>query len=1092
MLSLLKPKWISARSFACLLTTLISVAMLAGAHAAENRQIDFSIPEQRADRALRAFARQAGLSVLFPYDKVSQTTANRVEGVFDIEEGLELLLAGTGLKAGIKDGDRLTVSVDGAAKPAAKRAQGLLSRALLAITSALKTNAMPEDVPENEQGVARLEEIVVTGSRIRQDDFQSAQPTTVLDDEILVLLGLTNIGDAMMLVPANLGNWNPTAKPGGNESVPLNVFNGLNLANLRGLNPRYGSRTLTLVDSRRHMPTNQGDGVDLNLTPAILIDRMEIVTGGASASYGSGALAGAVNILFDHDLDGLRTELSFGATEKGDGNDRYSGLAWGDRVGSAGHLTLGVEVQNMDAIEHCIEARGWCARGAAIRVNPQYQTNGEPNFVYRENVRFDMSKRGVFSGQGREFNDAGVAFSSYQRPVALQVGGDGQHIYLDTTLRSNVEREIGYAGYQHQLDDDRYVFVESSFGKVSSWSPQDSIDLFAARIEPDNFYLSRLAENPCGDTPQTCFLNKDFSAQANAVNDTRTDLRRFTLSMGDRFGDSSWTWDAYYQFGQSQMLQTVHDSRHALRMTFALDAVDDGAGNPVCRTARDGLDKRFNGDPRLAEGCVPLNAFGVQRIPADAFAYSWGRILEDTRVEQDMVELVTSGAVAEGFGAGPILAAVGLSWRDEALANIADIDQPDYMRTDYHSQFGETFGGDVEVTEYFAELKIPVTDTFRLQLAGRSSYYENTAGIGTAVKGRKFRYGIDTWKVNGNWEVRDWLTLRASRSRDLRAPNFRELYYGKVFSRGSNFGYCDNPWTNNRFQGWNTSTGDPCQAELRGSIDLQPEASATTTLGFVLALPGYEAKLAVDYYQINIENAITPASWSHTINQCHMEQDPEYCALIEGELLDPANAVGGFARIDKVSSTSLNQLRYETQGVDVAANWTHAAEAGTISMRLMASHMMRQLVQPSATSSALRDIAGVTGSPFGGFDWEAAPDWSAQWFTTLDRGPLSVTLQSRYVSDGIKDAARIGPSEPGYEPRSANSIDNNDVPSYVVWGLTSSWDFEVLGLQAQLFGGVQNLFDRDPPLSGTGIGGTNPVLFDTIGRRYRLGVRMGF
>jgi iron complex outermembrane recepter protein len=1089
------------RSTTRALVTSILLPLVPTAFAADNRQVEFSIPEQRADRALRAFAQQAGLSVLFPFDKVSRTTANRVVGVHDVEEGLELLLDGTGLTASIRDGDRLTISAEddeentGAETAASavedSRPQGLLSRTFAALTSALKADAAQPAVADEEHGVARLEEITITGSRISQHDFDSAQPTTVVDSDMLVLLGLNNMGDAMTLIPSNLGNWNPTAKPGGNESFPLNVFNGLNLANLRGLNPRYGSRTLTLVNSRRHMPTNQGDGVDLNLIPSILIDRMEIVTGGASASYGSGAIGGVVNVLLDHDLDGLKTEVGFATTAKDDGNDRYYGLAWGGEIGNAGHLTLGLEWQDMDPIENCIETREWCARGASVRENRQYQTNSEPNFVYRENVRFDMSKRGVFSSLGREFNDAGDSLVPYQAPGQFQVGGDGQHIYLDTTLRTNVERDIAYAAYEQQLDADKTLFVEASAGSVQSWTPQDSVDLFAAFIEPDNFYLNQLAENPCAEAPASCFINKDFSAQVQSANDTRTDLRRMTFGYGDRFGDTSWTWDAYYQYGQSEMLEAVHNSRHALRMMYAMDAVDDGTGRPVCRTIRDGFAADFAGDARIAAGCVPINIFGTGNIPADAFDYSFGRILENTQVDQDMIELVTSGDLVE-LPAGIAKAAAGVSWRDETLANIADTSQPDYIRTDYNSQFGETFGGDVEVAEYFAELEIPVTDSLNLQIAGRHSHYENTAGIGTPVEGQKFQYDIDTWKVNGNWQVNNWLTLRTSQSRDSRAPNFRELYYGKVFPKGSNFGYCDNPWTGNRFLGFYTFTGDSCRAELRGGIDLRPEKSDTTTFGFVVALPDYKARLTADYFKIKIMDAITPASWSYTIDQCYQKKNPEFCSLIQGQLLNPDDPVGGFSRLDVASSKSLNQQFYETEGVDLAADWAYVSDIGTFSTRIMASHMIRQLVQPNATSPTLRDIAGVSGSPFGGTDWEAAPHWSTQWFTTFARGPFSVTMQARYVSDGVKDAGRIGPDDPAFNPDLANSIDDNHVPSYVVWGLNTSYDFNVLGIQAQLFGSVQNLFDKEPPLIGLGIGGTNPVLFDTVGRRYRIGLRTQF
>ncbi|HWK52858.1 MAG TPA: TonB-dependent receptor plug domain-containing protein, partial [Hyphomicrobiales bacterium] len=525
---------------------------------AEER-IGFAIPEQRADRALTAFARQAGLSVLFPFDEVSGITTNRLEGDFDIETGVKLLLEGTGLVAEVREGERLIVHAMAATEEGA--GTGLFAKLAKGLAAAFRSKDAPDADAEVKPDSTRLEEVVVTGSRIRRDGFNSAVPTMVLGSEMLQVLNVSNMGDAMGLVPANLSNWSPTAKPGGNESVPLNVFNGLNLANLRGLNPVYGSRTLTLVDSRRHIPTNQGDGVDMNMIPAILVDRMEIVTGGVSASYGSGAIGGAVNLLLDHDLDGMKTEVNYGATTKGDGRDRYYGVAWGGQVGANGRLILGVEAQNMDAIDNCIDVRDWCARGASLRENLDYATNGKPNFVYRENVRSDMSVRGVLTAQGKEFNAAGTATVPYRNSGAYQVGGDGQHIYLDTTLRTNVDRRVGYASYDFRLDADAHVFVEATAGRVASVTPQDGIDLFNAVLQPDNFYLNALAENPCAFTPDTCLIRKDFSAQVQAVNDTRTDLRRLTVGAGGRFGASSWTWEGYYQHGWAEMRQAVYNSR---------------------------------------------------------------------------------------------------------------------------------------------------------------------------------------------------------------------------------------------------------------------------------------------------------------------------------------------------------------------------------------------------------------------------------------------------------------------------------------------------------------------------------------------------
>ena len=1064
------------------------------AHAADDREVEFSILEQQADEALTAFAQQAGLSVLFPYDSVSRVRANRLVGSYRIGEGLEVLLENTGLEASLDSGVRLTIRVqeDTEPKPTAAQLKGLLASVLGSVARVLGGRPSESGRREGEVDVGRLEEVTVTGSRILQTDFHSAQPATVIGAGMIARLGIVNTGDAMAQLPSSIGSWTPTAKPGGNESFPLNVFNGLNLANLRGLNPTYGSRTLTLIDSRRHVPTNQGDGVDLNMIPTILIDRIEVVTGSASASYGSGAIGGVVNILMDRDLDGLKAQLDFGATLEGDGNDGHVGIAWGMPIGSRGRLVAAVETQDMEPIENCIEVRDWCARGASVRENRDFATTEEPNFVYREGVRFDMSTRGLFTALGLEFDESGTALVPYTTTDALGIGGSGQHIYLDTTLRTNVDRRIAYVSYEQQLGRDLALYVEASAGTVTSWTPQDSIDLFGAKLAPDNFYLNRLDENPCAASPDDCRLSKDFSAQVDAVNDTQTDLRRMTLGFTGRFGDSSWTWDAYYQGGESDALQAVYNSRHAQRMLFALDAVDDGTGNAVCRVTRDGIDPGFQGDPLLAAGCVPVNVFGTKDITPEALEYAWGRILENTYVEQDMIELVTSGEMASVFGAGPMHGAAGFSWRDESLDNIADTTQPDSIRNDYNSLFGETFGGDVEVYEYFAELGVPLTQSFELQLAARRSHYENSAGVGTPVVGRRFKYDIDTWKINGNWQAHERITFRASRSRDIRAPNFRELYYSKVFSLGSNFGYCDNPWSGNRFLGFYTFTGDPCRAELRGGLDLKPERSDTSTLGFVLTSPETAARLAVDFFEIEIEDAITPANWFYTTDRCYDARDPEFCSLIEGPLLDPGDPLGGFARIDVVSSKALNQRYYRTRGVDLSFDWVRELGPGTLSTRVMASHMIEQLVQPSATSPLLEDIAGVTGTLGEGADWEPAADWAAQWVTTFDDGPLSVTLQARYVSDGKKHATRRGPQDEGFDPNAADSIDDNRVPSYVIWGASGAWAFDWYGTRIELFGGVQNLFDKDPPLIGSGIGGTNPVFFDTVGRRYRLGLRVNF
>lgn len=980
---------------------------------------------------------------------------------------------------------------------------------IAAVTSALLQPAAAQEPASAGAPAQSVEEISVTGTRIRRDDFSNPQPTTVVTGELMNTLGIVNVGDMMSQMPANVGSYTPTAKPGGNggdnQSFPLNVFNGSNLANLRGLNPSYGSRTLTLVDSRRHVPTNQGDGVDLNMIPTIIVDRMEVVTGGASASYGSGAIAGVVNVLLDRDFEGAKAQIDFGQTAAGEGDDLHYGFAWGGGIGADGHLIVAVEGQSMDPIDYCIETRAWCRVGQQIRLNPNWSASGnntEPRYVHVDDVRVNNTVAGVFPGLGLQFNEDGTALLPFQSADALSAGGDGRHANAYLPLRSNVDRQVIYSAFTTNLTEDLTFFVEASAGHVESYSPQIPFDLGNQQIMHDNYYLNRLPVNPCADFTYTyndamlpsspCKFAKDFKGQSDTANDTQSDLRRIVVGFNGDFGESSWNWEAYYQYGKSETLQAVYDSRFLERFNMGLDVVDDGAGNPICRVTRDGIGVYpwFSQDPRLAEGCVPINAFGAGNITGAAHDWGFGRILENTYVEQDMAEFVASGDLFELGKLGTVRAAAGISWRDESIDNPADETQPDYMRRDYQSQFGESFGGSVEVWEYFGELDIPVGDRLTFQTAFRTSDYENTAGRGTGVVGKQFGYDITTWKVNANWRTTDWLTMRASRSLDIRAPALRDLYSSKIFPGGSALAYCSNPWTGNLNQGSFTFTGDPCALNIFGNIELRPEEATTTTLGLIVTPERGDVRFAADYYTIKIEDAISAGGGA--VNDCHDFRIAEQCALITGPLIDPSDPLGGFSQIESTTSYNINNRTYEFSGIDLTADWLKEFRFGGISMRVVASHMIDQLIQPSASSPALRDIAGVTGVMGG--DWRAAPDWTGQWITSYLKGPLVLTAQMRYVSAGkiYTTQERVGPQDAGYSPDLSTSIDDNRSPGYTVWGLSGSYDVELPNTDLQIFGSIQNVFDREPPLLGNGAGGTNPVFYDTVGRQYRVGVRLAF
>jgi outer membrane receptor protein involved in Fe transport len=1044
------------------------------------------------------------------------------------------------------------------------------------------------------------DEITVTGSRIRRDDFSSAQPTTVLDNEYLQNLGIINLGQAMSGIPQNVNRNSPDANAGNN------FFNGSTYANLRGLNPFFGTRTLTLVDSRRHVPTNQGDGVDLNFIPTILIDRIETVTGGASASYGSGAIGGVQNILLDRDYEGIKAEVDYGSASEGDGDSTHYGFAWGTTIGEGANFVVGVEGEDSDAIVKCATARDWCGTNTGLINN--WQATG-PRQLITPNVRETWTSRNTvfwlpgFGGRAPnsgtvvpvQVDAAGTGIINFDPGVGGDgffqgnaVGGEGEGAFQDVVLRSPVERVTGYASLTLDIGERLGFFVEASGGSAETSTEGGFTNDQYKCIRPDNAYVQlnpallafvNANAGPVGAFPCLSSFGapvpgfpgglqggvpivKNWENQIDHGNDTSTDLKRIAFGFDGEFGDSSWSWDAYYQWGESDRTQLVRDLMHANRMAYALDTVIDNRvgsptfGQPQCRSVVDpavttpvAVSNIINqlgylvADPTLAAGCQPINPFGSGPIPAASKAYAFGYIREDTKVQQDMVEFVASGDLSQGFGdAGPIRAAAGVSWREESLENRAAEELNPAVRKDFAIQYGESFDGVVEVMEYFAELDVPFHQKFSMNVAARRSEYENTAGRGTPNPGEIYKYDIDTWKVGAQWDVVPSLRVRLSESHDIRAPNHRELYYGQVFTPGSFFGFIQPPFSSNP---WTNSTApDPVGAILYGGArnGILPEEADTTTIGFVIQPPESSIRLALDYFEIKLVNSIAPANLSITIQGCY-QGIQSYCDQItsgtrtpwRNPALDhngnptppfvpgsvppvsqgPRDTIpcpvgngttvpyGCFTNIESYYAQTYNAGDYDVEGLDITFDWIKTLDNGSFALRFLGTRTFSQLVnivrnplgQPPPT-----DIAGTVGSTVGFLsDYASAADFAANVIGTWSRGNFSVTGQVRYVDDGVIDRTRQGPEDAGYNPAAASSVNYNTLDSYEVYSLSGNYNFELSGgNQMQLWGSINNITDEDPPMTGggigfaAGIGGTNPIFYDTAGQFYRVGLRLNF
>src|SRR5262245_16943528 len=264
--------------------------------------------------------------------------------------------------------------------------------AAAAAAPAFADQGTPGPVDSESQPKARLEEITVTGSRITRDTFSTPNPVTVVGSDEMQKLGLANVGDVMAQLPQN-----SAFVTAGN--VGLGNFNiGAQLANLRGLNPFFGTRTLTLVDGRRFVPSTNGGAVDLNLIPSNMVARIETVTGGASAAYGTDAVAGVVNVILDTNLNGFKGQIDPGRTAHGDGSSLHGSAAFGHSFADArGHFLIGGEYEHDGGIGDCATVRDWCAQNNSVFTNIPPGANGAPNFVIGSGGQVpNSSVNGVF------------------------------------------------------------------------------------------------------------------------------------------------------------------------------------------------------------------------------------------------------------------------------------------------------------------------------------------------------------------------------------------------------------------------------------------------------------------------------------------------------------------------------------------------------------------------------------------------------------------------------------------------------------------------------------------------------------------------
>ncbi|MBN8831243.1 MAG: TonB-dependent receptor, partial [Sphingomonadales bacterium] len=548
-----------------------------------------------------------------------------------------------------------------------------------------------------------------------------------------------------------------------------------------------------------------------------------------------------------------------------------------------------------------------------------------------------------------------------------------------------------------------------------------------------------------------------------------------------------------------------------------LDAVDEGLattgvanGKAVCRATLPGpantstpagFEQHWN--QADAAGCVPLNILGTNTENAAAIAYAYRNATEDFTYRQHVAAFNLNGSLFDGW-AGPINTALGGEYRFEK--GFAVHNKLPFNVTNTNSPFGNDFGGSLSILEGYAEANIPLlrdlpfAESVELDAAFRHTHQTNK----DAITSRSKTLDFNTWKVSATWDVTDWLRFRATRSRDVRAASFVDLYYNLPDTLpGPPAGTILNPWF---LQANGAATNDFTKIVFPPNFALTPEVGNTLTLGVVLQPHGFldGLRLSVDYYNIKITDAIVTLSAQQVVDACF--NAGVVCDKIfngAGVTFDKLTA-DNRKDVENIVRGANNIGSFEQAGWDVELLYTLPLEKlgdkipGRLTLRGLATITDKMDVNLGNGSGSISYLNQTGGSAFGGFT--APAKYILTGYVSYNVGGFGLTVDGKYIPKGIYDIRRSDT----LPNTNLNSINYNYVESRFYVGLSTSYKFELGGNDsAEVFFTVRNLFDVDPPNAPSNVSGTlgyvqgggaptNPVFFDTLGATWRAGLRVNF
>lgn len=982
----------------------------------------------------------------------------------------------------------------------------MLAGAAAVLAATVPLSAFAQDATQPTDDTTQVDELIVTGSRIPRPNLEQPTPVATVTETMIENSGTSSLGDVLAELPALSSNGTVRA----NSDSGANL-GGLSFPDLRDLGT---SRTLTLVNGKRHVAGDAGDtAVDLNSIPTALVERVEVLTGGASAIYGSDAVTGVVNILLKDDFEGFEGNVQAGTPLNGHYGERYSAYLTGGKnfAGGRGNVTLTgfwdkqEQVNGLD-IEGLAE---WATIENPAESVPPDTNNGVPDRLWARwvmsdlygptGILMDLNYRPVtsFSPSGQpvalppRIGDNNLFYGAFAHRCDLCLSSDALAFPVPETERKGLASTFKYDITPHLTfkGDIKYVMANT----LDTFSPsftfgEYGLDYYGAGNPYNNAFITPQLEQVLDayfarpDASPFLVVNRINTDIGGRNSDTRRQTFRVVGELDGDFdaGFADVDWEASFNYGRTR---NKFHSMHGLipgNFLSAIDAVvNPDTGDIQCRrdvpaTQYPGYDEfvRIPDDQLTNETCVPFNLFGQQNSQAaiDYVTYEADRKHTITQQVASVIGRFDTSRFLNLPG-GPLSFAGGLEWRRETSRNIND----PFVQSDITEEAAQpnAFGG-FEVKEAFAEVEAPILKdapfAYRLSLNGavRVAEYSH-AGDATA------------WKVGGVWAPISDLTFRGTYSVAVRAPNITEAFLPPTAGFFSVFDPCEaasinedpNRAANCAALGVNfeDATDNQFPGVASGNTDLSPEEAKTWTAGFIYQphfLPGLA--LTVDYYNIRIEDAITFLDPQDAADKC--VDGPslalQYCALI---IRDPETA-----QIVSVKSSFLNQAALETAGwdiqlsyaTDLANLWATAPGRLTFSMNANVIEKLRDY-----SFADYPDEVDIEEGEVGD------PDFSFITSTAYTLGPLTVTWESQYM-DRVRrnrDTALESNNQPYVE---ANWYHD----------LIGRYRFENVAKGTEVYVGINNITDELIPLGLTGQGTSSS--YDIFGRYLFGGVKVRF